>query len=82
MLLHRKRRVQRVQTALYSFKTPRSDFYLVLCQKKDKSELSYMFADLSNINLKESCFPDWKFYLWCFSLKIEETCVLLKSIAL
>ena len=60
MLLHRKRRVQRVQTALCSFKTLRSNFYLVLCLKKDKSELSYMFADLSNINLKESCFQDWK----------------------
>ena len=56
--------VKKVITNLHSSKVSGSDCIRVVVLKNCKPELSYILADLFNMCLKESCFPDcWKFSL-------------------
>ena len=43
----------------------------VVVLKNSERELSYILAELFNMCLKESCFPDyWKFHWWCLYLRM------------
>ena len=53
--------VKKVIMNLDSSKVPGPDYKLVLIVKNCEPELSYILAELSNMYLKEFCFPDcWK----------------------
>ena len=53
--------VKKVITNLHSPKVSGSNWIPVVVLKNCEPELSYILADLFNIYLKESCFPDcWK----------------------
>ena len=52
---------KKVKMNLDSSKTPGPDCISVVVLKNCEPELSYILAELFNICLKESCFPDcWK----------------------
>ena len=53
--------VKKIITNLDSSKVSSSDFIPVVLLKSCELELSYILAEIFNICLKESCFPDcWK----------------------
>ena len=51
--------VKKFITDLVSSKASGPDCMLMMILKNFEAELSYILADLLNINLKASCFPDW-----------------------
>ena len=53
--------VKKVTTNLHSSKASWPDCILVVILKNCEPELSHILAELFNMSLKESCFPDcWK----------------------
>ena len=56
--------VKKVTTSIDSSKVPGPDCIPVVILKNFEPELSYVLAELFNMCLKESCFPDcWKVVL-------------------
>ena len=56
--------IKRIMTNLDSSKASGSDFIPVVVLKNWEPELSYILAELFNMCVKESCFPDcWKVWL-------------------
>ena len=45
--------------------------------KSCQPELSYILAELFNVCLKESCFPDWNSHWWSLYLKVVSATFLL-----
>ena len=76
--------VKKVKMNLDSSKVSSPDRILAVVLKNCEPELSYMSAELFNIRLKKSCFPDcWKVSLVVpVFKKVGERSILLKTIAL
>ena len=56
--------IKRIMTSLDSSKASGSDCIPVVVLKNWEPELSYILAELFNMCVKESCFPDcWKVWL-------------------